>query len=139
MVRVKVECYEYGGLGYAIDPESDTKQRTVILLGLQTVKCNPRPVVIYVTGGKVNAGYDKLDDLKAYAADNKLVFLCPTAINVDGLYKTYEYIEKNFLELNVKREELSIRASADYKVLADKFKEYLEDEYDAELDDVAVF
>jgi hypothetical protein len=136
---MKVETYEYGDLGYAVDPESDTKQRTVILLGLQTVKCNPRPVVIYVTGGKVKDGYEKLEDLKSYCGDNKLVFLCPYATDVDGLLKTYEYAEKNHLDLNVKSDELSIRATADCEDLANEFKEYLEDEFDAELDDVEVF
>ena len=137
---MKVETYEYkDGLGYAVDPESDTKQRTVILLGLQTVKCNPRPVVIYVTGGKVKEGFDGLEQLKQYAGDNKLVFLCPYATDVEDLYKTYEYIEKDHLDLNVKSDEVSIRCTKDYEDLANEFKEYLEDEYDAELDDVTVF
>ena len=34
---MKVEFYEYDGKGYIVDPESDTKERTVILLGKQTV------------------------------------------------------------------------------------------------------
>ena len=137
---MKVEPYEYkDGLGYAVDPESDTKQRTVILLGLQTVKCNPRPVVIYVTGGKVKADYEGLEELKQYAGDNKLVFLCPYATDVDGLVETYEYVEKEHLDLNVKADEVSIRATKDCEGLAEDFKEYLEDELDAELDDVTVF
>ncbi|MGI6756194.1 MAG: hypothetical protein ACOX4F_09315 [Atopobiaceae bacterium] len=136
---MKVETYEYGeGLGFAIDPESDTKQRTVILLGLQTVKCNPRPVIIYVTKGKINADYDGLQQLKDFAAENKVVFLCPFADNVDDLYETYAYLGKNHLELNVKSDEVSIRSTEECKDLAIEFKEYLEDEYDAELDEVEV-
>ena len=35
---MNVEFYEYDELGYAVDPESDTKEITVILVGKQTVK-----------------------------------------------------------------------------------------------------
>ena len=74
---MNVEFYKYDELGYAVDPESDTKEITVILVGKQTVKANPRPAVIYVTGGAINESYEKLEELKKYCADNKVVFLCP--------------------------------------------------------------
>ena len=61
---MKVDFYEYDELGYAVDPESDTKEITVILVGKQTVKANPRPAVIYVTGGAINESYEKLEELK---------------------------------------------------------------------------
>ena len=47
---MKVDFYDYNGLGYVVDPESDTKIVPVILIGPQPVKCNPRPAVIYVAG-----------------------------------------------------------------------------------------
>ena len=33
---MNVDFYEYDGLGYVVDPESDTKVVTVILIGKQT-------------------------------------------------------------------------------------------------------
>ena len=49
-----VEFKEYEGLGYFIDPESDTKQVFIPSPPtMATVKINPRPGIIYVTGGKV--------------------------------------------------------------------------------------
>ena len=50
-----VEFKEYEGLGYFIDPESDTKQVFIPSPPtMATVKINPRPGIIYVTGGKVS-------------------------------------------------------------------------------------
>ena len=47
-----VEFKEYEGLGYFIDPESDTKQVFIPSPPtMATVKINPRPGIIYVTGG----------------------------------------------------------------------------------------
>lgn len=129
-----VETYRYGDLGFAVDPESDMKERTVILLGLQKVKCNPRPVVIVLTGGKINEEYAGLEDLKTYCADNKLVYLCPDAEDCDGVMKTYTYITKNYLDLNVKKEEISIKGDADHMDLAQEVCDYLLDEYDLEVE-----
>ena len=54
-----VEFKEYEGLGYFIDPESDTKQVFIPSPPtMATVKINPRPGIIYVTGGKVKEGYE---------------------------------------------------------------------------------
>lgn len=82
---MKVDFYDYNGLGYVVDPESDTKIVPVILIGPQPVKCNPRPAVIYVAGGKVDEKYTKLEELKKYCGDNKVVFLCPKADDLNGL------------------------------------------------------
>lgn len=134
-----VETYDYAGLGYAIDPESDTKQRTVILLGLQTVKCNPRPVVIYVTGGAVKEGSDKIAALSDHCAENKIVFMCPYSTDCDELVATYKYIDKNYLDLNVKKDEISIKAAAGCEDAAQELADYLLDELDIEVGDVEVF
>ena len=40
---MKVDFYDYNGLGYVVDPESDTKIVPVILIGPQPVKCIPVP------------------------------------------------------------------------------------------------
>ena len=70
-----VEFKEYEGLGYFIDPESDTKQVFIPSPPtMATVKINPRPGIIYVTGGKVKEGYEQLEALKDYAEKIKLEF-----------------------------------------------------------------
>ena len=47
-----VEFTEYQGLGYLVDPESETKQVFIPSRpSMATVKFNPRPGIIYVTGG----------------------------------------------------------------------------------------
>ena len=60
-----------------------------------------RPAVIYVTGGKINENYEKLEELKAYCAENKVVYICPTATDVEELGKTYQYAVDKFKDLNI--------------------------------------
>ena len=86
---MNVDFYEYNGMGYIVDPESDTKVVTVILIGKQTVKANPRPAVIYVTGGKINESYEKLEELKTYCAENKVVYICPRLLTPDRYIRPY--------------------------------------------------
>ncbi len=136
---MKVDVYEYDGKGIVIDPESDMKERTVILIGKQMVKCNPRPAVIYVTGGKVDAGYDKLEELKACCGENKVVFFCPTATDAEEMAETYTYLKKNAMELNVKPEEVSVKCLPECKEAAQELVDYLVDEFDAEVDDAEEF
>ena len=136
---MNVDFYNYGGLGYAVDPESDTKVVTVILIGKQTVKANPRPAVIYVTGGKIDENYEKLEELKAYCAENKVVFLCPTAAEEEELGKTYKYAFDNFKELNIVVDQISVKADADNMDAAAALVDYVLDEYDVELDEAEEF
>ncbi len=136
---MNVDFYEYNGLGYIVDPESDTKVVTVILIGKQTVKANPRPAVIYVTGGKINENYEKLEELKAYCAENKVVYICPTATDVEELGKTYQYAVDKFKDLNIVKEEISVKADSDNLGAAQELVEYILDEFDDELDDAETF
>ncbi|ESL03728.1 hypothetical protein GCWU000282_00893 [Catonella morbi ATCC 51271] len=136
---MKVEFYEYDGKGYIVDPESDTKERTVILLGKQIVKCNPRKVVIYVTGGAVDEKYAKLEELKAYCGDNKVVFVCPKADNCDALVETYKYITKNYLDLNIKPQEMSIKSDASHREVATELADYILDEFDMDFGETEIF
>ena len=49
-----VEFYEYEGLGTVVDPESETKEVFIPSPPtMATLKINPRPVVIYVTGARL--------------------------------------------------------------------------------------
>ena len=136
---MNVDFYEYNGMGYIVDPESDTKVVTVILIGKQTVKANPRPAVIYVTGGKINENYEKLEELKAYCAENKVVYICPTATDVEELGKTYQYAVDKFKDLNIVKEEISVKADSENMDAARELVEYVLDEFDDELDDAETF
>lgn len=136
---MNVDFYEYNGLGYIVDPESDTKVVTVILIGKQTVKANPRPAVIYVTGGKINESYEKLEELKAYCAENKVVYICPTSTDVDELGKSYQYAVDKFKDLNIVKEEISVKADSENMSAAQELVEFVLDEFDDELDDAEEF
>lgn len=136
---MNVDFYEYDGLGYVVDPESDTKVVTVILIGKQTVKANPRSAVIYVTGGKIDESYEKLEELKKYCADNKVVFICPKATDAEELGKTYQYALDKFKDLNIVKEEISIKADSEHLDAAQELVEYVLDEFDDELDEAEEF
>lgn len=105
-----VEFYAYEDLGFIIDPESDTKEVFIPSPPtMVTAKINPRPAIIYITGGKVVEGYDKLETMKDYAEKNKVVIVCPTAEDAEELGKTYEYVSMKAKLLNVKKDQISIK------------------------------
>ena len=131
-----VEFYAYEDLGFIIDPESDTKEVFIPSPPtMVTAKINPRPAIIYITGGKVVEGYDKLETMKDYAEKNKVVIVCPTAEDAEALGKTYEYVSMKAKLLNVKKDQISIKGDADHMDLAQEAVDYAVDEMDADLDD----
>ncbi len=131
-----VEFYAYEDLGFIIDPESDTKEVFIPSPPtMVTAKINPRPAIIYITGGKVVEGYDKLETMKDYAEKNKVVIVCPTAEDAEELGKTYEYVSMKAKLLNVKKDQISIKGDADHMDLAQEAVDYAVDEMDAGLDD----
>ena len=131
-----VEFYAYEDLGFIIDPESDTKEVFIPSPPtMGTAKINPRPAIIYITGGKVVEGYDKLETMKDYAEKNKVVIVCPTAEDAEELGKTYEYVSMKAKLLNVKKDQISIKGDADHMDLAQEAVDYAVDEMDADLDD----
>lgn len=135
-----VEFYEYEGLGYVIDPESDTKQVFIPSPPtMTTVKTNPRPSIIYVAGGKVVEGNDQLDALKAYAEENKVAIFCPFATGAEEVAETYNYIQSKYKVLNVKRDEISVQGDADHMDEAQEIVNYLVDECDADVEDAEEF
>lgn len=137
---MNVEVYDYEGLGTIIDPESDTKVIPVILIGKQTVKCNPRPAVIYISGGKVTADCAEIEKYKAYCAENKIMLVCPVeAEDYDELGKTYAYLKKNYKDLNILEDQISVKADEDKMEGAQNLIDYALDEYDTELDEAEVF
>lgn len=131
-----VEFYAYEDLGFIIDPESDTKEVFIPSPPtMVTAKINPRPAIIYITGGKVVEGYDKLETMKDYAEKNKVAIVCPTAEDAEELGKTYEYVSMKAKLLNVKKDQISIKGDADHMDLAQEAVDYAVDEMDADLDD----
>lgn len=131
-----VEFYAYEDLGFIIDPESDTKEVFIPSPPtMVTAKINPCPAIIYITGGKVVEGYDKLETMKDYAEKNKVVIVCPTAEDAEELGKTYEYVSMKAKLLNVKKDQISIKGDADHMDLAQEAVDYAVDEMDADLDD----
>ena len=131
-----VEFYAYEDLGFIIDPESDTKEVFIPSPPtMVTAKINPRPAIIYITGGKVVEGYDKLETMKDYAEKNKVVIVCPTAEDAEELGKTYEYVSMKAKLLNVKKDQISIKGDADHMDLAQEAVDYAVEEMDADLDD----
>lgn len=131
-----VEFYAYEDLGFIIDPESDTKEVFIPSPPtMVTAKINPRPAIIYITGGKVVEGYDKLETMKDYTEKNKVVIVCPTAEDAEELGKTYEYVSMKAKLLNVKKDQISIKGDADHMDLAQEAVDYAVDEMDADLDD----
>lgn len=131
-----VEFYAYEDLGFIIDPESDTKEVFIPSPPtMVTAKINPRPAIIYITGGKVVEGYDKLETMKDYAEKNKVVIVCPTAEDAEELGKTYEYVSMKAKLLNVKKDQISIKGDSDHMDLAQEAVDYAVDEMDADLDD----
>ena len=131
-----VEFYAYEDLGFIIDPEIDTKEVFITSPPtMVTAKINPRPAIIYITGGKVVEGYDKLETMKDYAEKNKVVIVCPTAEDAEELGKTYEYVSMKAKLLNVKKDQISIKGDADHMDLAQEAVDYAVDEMDADLDD----
>lgn len=135
-----VEFYDYEGLGYIIDPESDTKQVFIPSPPtMTTVKTNPRPSIIYITGGKVKEGYEKLEEMKAYAEENKIVIICPTSTDPEEVSETFKYVQNKYKVLNVKRDEISVMGDADTMKAAQEVVDYLVDECDADVDDAEEF
>jgi hypothetical protein len=106
---------------------------------MTTVKVNPRAAIIYVTGGKIVEGYDKLEALKAYAEENKLVLICPTATDAEELAETHDYITKKAKVLNIKSNAISVKADAELVDAAQEFVDYLIDEMDADVEDAEEF
>lgn len=136
---MNVDVYKYKDMGLMIDPESDTKLRTVILVGKQVVKCNPRHAMFYITDETIQEDDTVVEALKAYCAENKIMMICPSCTCMESLEKIFKEFFSEYLELNILRDEMCIGASSQAAaVKADAFKEYIMDEYDADLGDVQI-
>lgn len=136
---MKVEVYKYRDLGIILDPESDTKQRTVILVGKQTVKCNPRHAVIYLSTDRINEKSPNLELMKQYCSEHNIMLVCPKDSCLATLEATFQYLFSEYLELNIFRDELKICISdSEQYEKAAEFSSYLLDEYDVVTDEVSI-
>lgn len=133
----KVTVQECEG-GYIIAPESEMKK--VVIPSPPTVSMvpiNPRPAIIYLTQEPVTPDSANIDAIKAYAADNKVVFLCPTDNDADTVVEIYEYAMTNAKSVNIKKDEFSVKADEASMAAAETAVEALIDE-DAEVDEAEV-
>lgn len=124
----KVVVEEYDG-GCAIVPESEMKE--VFIPSPPTmskVAINPRPAVIYLTAEAVTPDSEKIDAMKAYAVDNKVVILCPEETSGDDVVETYNYASTNAKKLNIKKDEIFVKAEPAMMDAAKEAVEALEDE-----------
>lgn len=134
---MKVEFYDYNNLGMIIDPESDTKQRTVILVGKQIVKCNPRRAIICFSEKRIDEQSELLPSLEQYCAEKNVMLVCPKDDTIETLVATFRYLFKEYLSLNILRDELNIGIiHAEKLEIAKEFQEYLLDEYDVETGEI---
>lgn len=109
--KVTMEAYETeGATGYIIAPESEMKK--VVIPSPPTIKMmpiNPRDAVIYLTEEEITPQTANIDQLKAYAVDNKAVLICPKDRKEKELVATAKYVEANAKTLNVKKDGLSVK------------------------------
>lgn len=83
--------------------------------------------------------YPEMKKLKAYCAEHKVVLVCPKDRDVESLVKTYQYLFRNHLEVNILRDEIAVcGADEGTKKLAADLATWLLEEYDAEVEQVAV-
>lgn len=133
---VKMDAIEGG---YAILPVSDMKK--VIIPSppsVNMVPTNPRPAVIYLTAAAITPDSANVDALKAYAKENKVVFLCPGSAEVGDMVEFYQCAFAKARTLNIKKDAFSVKSDAASLELANTLVEALEDE-EAELDAAEVF
>ena len=68
-----------------------------------------------------------------------MVYICPKATDIDELAKTYKYATEKCKDLNIKPNEISVKADAEHLDVAQELVEYMEDEFDAEVEPAEVF
>lgn len=122
--------------GVAVVPASEMKQIVIPSPPTVTmVPTNPRPC--YVVVGELPV----TDELKAYAKDNKVVFVIPNDTDPDTIGAAYTYAKKNASKINIKKNEFFVKAASDDDM--DAASEGVEAIYDVddsvELDDPEVF
>lgn len=122
------------GDAVAIVPASETKQVFIPSPPtMNTVAINPRPCVIYVADVEIT------DELKAYCKENKVVFVLPKKEEASEMLSVYNWVVAKATTLNIKKEEVFVKADKENKDLAEQLVETISDELDVELDEVEIF
>ena len=137
--KVTMEAYETeGATGYIIAPESEMKKE--VIPSPPTIKMmpiNPRDAVIYLTEEEITPQTANIDQLKAYAVDNKAVLICPKDRKEKELVATAKYVEANAKTLNVKKDGLSVKTDSAMLELGNELVDSLTDE-DMEVEDAEI-
>lgn len=140
-----VTCGIYGTeyadkAGYMVDPKSDLKE--VFIPSPPTkllTKINPRQGIILIADPAIEEGYEKMDELKAYAKEKKVFVACVAENSIEALEATYNFMIKEAKKLNIKKDDIQVRYMNDLKEHADAFVEYAMDEMDIEIEDAEEF
>ena len=134
-----VDCAVYqDGLGYLIDPESDTKQIFIPSPpSMNTVKIHPRPAIILISGGEVGPGCSRIDDLKSYADENKVVLVCPASNEPEKVAESFAWLDKKHRLLNVRQSGYSVMATPGNLEDAREVTEYICERFDVDLPEAA--
>jgi hypothetical protein len=100
--------------GHTIVPPSDTKK--VVIPSPPSVNyapINPRPAILYLTESTIIPDSAEAERLKAYALENKVVFVCPeTGNNAESLAQVYDWAVKRATKLNVVKDQVSVKSDA---------------------------
>jgi len=118
--------------GAIVSPASDTKK--VIIPSppsTQIIPINPRPAIIYLTDRAVS------DELKAYAKENKLVFIVPEKTDSEGVCEVYTWVFEKARKLNIQKDNISVKADAANLDLAKAAVELIQEDY--EVEDTKIF
>lgn len=136
MIDIKdVEIVEApNGEAKAVVPASETKQVFIPSPPtMNTVAINPRPCVIYVADAEIT------DEMKAYCKENKVVFVLPKKDDAEKMMEAYNWAIAKATVINIKKDEVSVKADEANKELAEELVEAISDELDVELGEVEVF
>lgn len=131
MAVEEVEVYEYDG-GTVVDPKSDTK--VVFIPSPPTKleqKINPRPAIVLY--GDVD-----IDDLKARADAEKIVFVLPRDTEAETTEATWKFVYAGAKKINVKKHEIAIKTTGDIDA-AQAVVDYIVDELEGDIEDAEKF
>jgi hypothetical protein len=124
---VSVEEFDADGVKVkAVLPKSD--MRDVVIPSPPTVThvpVNPRQAVIYVTDAEAD------DKLKAYAKENKIVFIIPAkGSDSDGIAGIYPWAVSKSTKLNIKKNQISVKGDSANMALAKEAAEIIQEDED---------
>jgi hypothetical protein len=123
---VEVNEYEVGSIKVrAVMPKSDEKKVVIPSPPItRMIPINPRPAIIFITENAVS------DELKVYAKENKQVFIIPVQGSAEEIAEVYSWAVSKKALLNIKSDEISVKADAGGIDLANALVDILQDDTD---------